>query len=183
MWPSDNFRFGVSYAYSDFEGNDADITIGTADAPAVNFVADSNTSQPFGDVDTRTHNFGVNVDTKIADGFNFSGWAGLTIANTNAAVNEEVKLINWAANFVFPDLFAEGNRGSLSVGQVPYIFDSGNLNIDDGTSPNFLAEAQYQFKVSKYIKITPGVIAVINANNTSSNDVIVIPVVRTTFKF
>ena len=108
---------------------------------------------------------------------------GLGIAPTSAKAGSEVKLINWAANFIFPDLFAEGNRGSISVGQAPYIIDGGDLNISDGQDPNFLVEAQYQFKVSKNIKLSPGVIVAINANNTAQNDPIFIPVLRTTFKF
>ena len=193
--PTENLRFGLAYARSQYRGSTTDITRGTADAPATGQtlatpLGSSDTSEPFGNVDTTTDNFGLNIDAKISDGFNFSGWAGLTLARSsdatvqaNGVQSSEVKLINWAANFVFPDLFVEGNRGAISVGQVPYIFDNGNLNIDDGNDPNFLVEAHYQFKVSKNIKITPGVIAVINANNTSSNDVIVSPLVRTTFKF
>ena len=69
------------------------------------------------------------------------------------------------------------------MGQAPYIIDGGNLNISDGQDPNFLFEAQYQIKVSKNIKVSPGVIVVVNAENTDENGPIFIPVLRTTFKF
>ncbi len=184
--PTDNLRFGLSYARSQYRDITTDITRGTADSPTnqQELFASSDTSEPFGNVDTTTDNFGLNIDAKITNDLNFSGWAGLTLArDASSAPDNDVKLINWAANFVFPDLFAEGNRGAISVGQVPFIFNSGTANIDDGNNPNFLVETQYQVKVSDNIKITPGVIAVINANNTSSNDVIITPIVRTTFKF
>ena len=196
--PGDKFKFGAQYAFSRFEGGGVNITNSTADAPTN---IGSSTLRPFGEVDTIAHNFGLNVEFQPSDRFIFAGWAGLTLASAednlvaalgddlgvapNAGITggEEVKLINWAANFIFPDLFAEGNRGSLSVGQAPYIIDGGSLGVSDGQDPNFLFEAQYQFKVSKFIKISPGVIAVINANNSSQNDPIFIPIIRTTFKF
>ena len=197
--PGDKLKIGAQYAFSRFEGSDVNLTNSTADAPT-NLGGDSTTLQPFGDVDTIAHNVGLNVEFQPSDRFIFAGWAGLTFASAEddvaTALNEglgvtpdagvtgsEVKLINWAANFIFPDLFAEGNRGSFSVGQAPYIIDGGALNVSDGQDTNFLFEAQYQFKVSDFIKISPGVIAVVNANNTSENDPIFIPVIRTTFKF
>ena len=197
--PNSKLKLGAQYAFRRLEGNDVNLTNSTADAPT-NLGGDSSTLQPFGDVDTIAHNFGLNVEFQPSDRFIFAGWAGLTLASAednvttalgtglgiapnNANAGSEVKLINWAANFIFPDLFAEGNRGSISVGQAPYIIDGGDLGISDGQDPNFMVEAQYQFKVSKYIKVSPGVIVAINANNTSQNDPIFIPVLRTTFKF
>ena len=197
--PNSKLKLGAQYAFRRLEGNDVNLTNSTADAPT-NLGGDSSTLQPFGDVDTIAHNFGLNVEFQPSDRFIFAGWAGLTLASAednvttalgtglgiapnNANAGSEVKLINWAANFIFPDLFAEGNRGSISVGQAPYIIDGGDLGVSDGQDPNFMVEAQYQFKVSKYIKVSPGVIVAINANNTSQNDPIFIPVLRTTFKF
>ncbi len=202
--PGDNLKIGAQYAFSRFEGNDVNLTNSTADAPT-NLGGGSSTLQPFGDVDTISHNVGLNIEFQPSDRFIFAGWAGLTLASVednvatalalpqadgglgltpNAGVDSsEVKLINWAANFIFPDLFIEGNRASFSVGQAPYIIDGGDLNISDGQDSNFLFEAQYQFKVSDNIKVSPGVITVVNANNTSQNDPIFIPVVRSTFKF
>ena len=194
--PNDSLKIGAQYAFSRFEGNDVNITNSTSDAPTN---IGSNNTEPFGEVDTIAHNFGLNVEFQPSDRFIFAGWAGLTLASTEDNVatalgadlgiapvgvnGSEIKMLNWAANFIFPDLFAEGNRFSFSVGQAPYIIDGGALDISDGQDPNFLFEAQYQFKVSKFIKISPGVIAIVNANNTSQNDPIFIPVVRTTFKF
>ena len=197
--PRDDLRFGFQYAFSNFKGSGVNLTNSTADAPT-NLGGDSNTLQPFGDVDTIAHNFGFNVQYQPVDKFIFAGWVGLTLAHCQDAIaaclvedlglapgvgvtDSEVKLINWAANFIFPDALVEGNRASLSVGQAPYIIDGGALDISDGQDPNILVEAQYQVKVNKFIKISPGVIVVINAENTGANDPIIIPVIRTTFKF
>ena len=187
-----------------FEGENVNITESTADAPtnldAIAPASSSSTLQPFGDVDTEAHNIGFNIQWQPADAFIFAGWAGLTFASAQdgaaAALpadlgltpgpgvdSSTVTLINWAANFIFPDLLAEGNRGSLSVGQAPYIIGGGDLDISDGEDPNFLFEAQYQIKLSKNIKLSPGVIVVVNAENTAENGPIFIPVLRTTFKF
>ncbi len=181
---SEKLRFGVQYARSEFRGG-ADITNDTGDAPTTpgGLGLGGDTSDPFDGADTSTDNFGFNIDAEIAKFVHFSGWTGLTLARSQEIDNSEIKLINWAANFIFPDLLAEGNRGSLSVGSQPFIFDSGDLNIDDGANPNITAEAQYQFKVNDNIKISPGVIVIFRANNTESNDPIFVPIIRTTFKF
>ncbi len=177
--PTDDIGIGIQYARSEYKAG-ADITQDTGDAPTTNGF---DTSSPFGAVDTTTDNFGLSFNAKVTDGFHVSGWGGLTLARDPAVANSEVKLLNWAANLIFPDLLLEGSRGSLSVGQQPFIIDSGNLGIDDGNNPNITAEAQYQFQVNDNIKISPGLIVIFNANNTSSNDPIFVPVVRTTFKF
>ncbi len=184
---SERLRFGVQYARSEFRGS-PDITSDTGDAPTTGggLGPGGDTSDPFDGLDTTTDNFGFSVDSKIADFLHFSGWAGLTLARSPELVDSEVKLINWAAQFILPDLFAEGNKASISVGQQPYIFDRGNLNgtgVTDGSNPNFIAELQYQFQVNDNINVTPGVIMVVNPNNTSSNDPIFIPIIRTTFSF
>lgn len=200
--PTENLRIGVNYAYKNFEGSDVDLTQGTGDAPT-NLGGDSRIDQPFGDIDTIAHNAGLSIQFQPTDGFIFAGWAGVTLASAqdgvgaisdpaglgagfvpNLGVNSsQITAINWAANFIFPDLFAEGNRGSVSVGQAPFIIDGGDLNISDGQDPNFLVEAQYQFKVSKFIKISPGVIVVVNPENTANNGPVFIPLIRTTFSF
>ncbi|MGF1604397.1 MAG: iron uptake porin [Thermosynechococcaceae cyanobacterium] len=189
--PTKNLRLGLNYSRSEYRGTGTDITRGTADSPTnqTALFPSSDTSEPFGNLDTTTDNFGVNIDAQITKGIHFSGWAGLTLARSQDASaiagvsNSQVTLLNWAANLIFPDLFIEGNRGSISFGQPPFIVDGGQIGIDDGTSPTFLTEAQYQFKVSKNIAVTPGVIIVINPNSTASNQPIFIPIVRTTFKF
>ncbi|WP_299487813.1 iron uptake porin [Acaryochloris sp. IP29b_bin.137] len=178
--PTDDIGIGIQYARSRYTGGDIDITQDTGDA--ITSIG-TDTSDPFGGLDTTTDNFGISAQAKITDGFHVSGWGGLTLARANAVANSEVKLLNWAANLIFPDLLLEGSRGSLSIGQQPFIVDAGTFGIDDGDDPNFTAEAQYQFKVNDNIKISPGLIVIINPNNTSSNDPIFIPVIRTTFKF
>lgn len=184
---SEKLRFGVQYARSEFRGG-ADITNDTGDAPTTGggLGPGGDTSDPFDGLDTTTDNFGFNVDAEIAKFLHFSGWAGVTLARSPELEDSQITLLNWAANFIFPDLFGEGNRGSLSVGQQPFIIDTGNLNgtgITDGAQDNITAEAQYQFKVNDNIKISPGVIVIFQANNTDSNDPIFVPVIRTTFKF
>ncbi|MEO0374368.1 MAG: iron uptake porin, partial [Cyanobacteria bacterium P01_A01_bin.17] len=184
---SEKLRFGAQYARSEFRGG-ADITNDTGDAPTTGggLGPGGDTSDPFDGLDTTTDNFGFNVDAEIAKFLHFSGWAGVTLARSPELEDSQVTLLNWAANFIFPDLFAEGNRGSLSLGQQPFIIDTGNLNgtgITDGAQDNITAEAQYQFKVNDNIKISPGVIVIFQANNVDSNDPIVVPVIRTTFKF
>jgi hypothetical protein len=198
--PSDNLKFGLQYLFSNFEGSGVNLTASTADAPT-NLGGDSTTLQPFGDIDTQAHNFGASVEFQPFDGLIFAGWAGVSLAYAQdgaaaiaspdglpgliipAGADSQITLLNWAAQLIFPDLLAEGNRGSLSVGQAPYIIDGGDLNISDGEDPNFLVEAQYQFKVNKNIRLSPGVIIVINAENTAENGPIFIPVLRTTFSF
>lgn len=181
--PTDDIGVGIQYARSKYQGgalSTPDITQDTGDAPTTNGF---DTSSPFGDVETVSDNFGIAFNAKVTDGFHVSGWGGLTLARDPAIANSEIKLLNWAANLIFPDLLLDGSRGSLSIGQQPFIIDSGDLGIDDGDNPNITAEAQYQFKVNDNIRISPGLIVIFRANNTSSNDPIFVPVIRTTFKF
>ncbi|ABW25128.1 iron uptake porin [Acaryochloris marina] len=183
--PTDDIGIGVQYSRNEYTAGNVDITSDTGDAPVLTggLALGGDTSDPFNGLETITDNFGLSFNARVVDGFHVSGWGGLTLARTPDIANSQIKLLTWAANLVFPDLLLEGGRGSLSFGQQPYIIDGGNLNIDDGTSSNFTAEAQYQFKVNDNIKISPGLIVIFNANNTSSNDPIFIPVIRTTFKF
>ena len=132
--PAKNLRLGVQYAFANFEGDGVNLTASTADAPT-NLGGDSSTLQPFGDVDTQSHNFGFNVQYQPVDQFIFAGWAGLTLASpedgsalalpvglgvTPTDVSgDQVTLINWAANLIFPDLLAEGNRGFSVCGSSP----------------------------------------------------------------
>ncbi len=183
--PTEDIGIGVQYARNEFSAGNVDITSDTGDAPVLTGGLDlgGDTSDPFNGLETITDNFGLSFNARIVDGFHVSGWGGITLARTPDITDSQITLLNWAANLIFPDLFLEGSRGSLSIGQQPYIIDGGTLDIDDGTSSNFTAEAQYQFKVNDNIKISPGLIVLFNANNTSSNDPIFIPVIRTTFKF
>lgn len=183
--PTDDIGIGIQYSRNEYTAGNVDITSDTGDAPVLTggLALGGDTSDPFNGLETITDNFGLSFNARVLDGFHVSGWGGLTLARTPDIANSQIKLLTWAANLIFPDLLLEGGRGSLSFGQQPYIIDGGNLGIDDGTSSNFTAEAQYQFKVNDNIKISPGLIVIFNANNTSSNDPIFIPVIRTTFKF
>ncbi|MGR3277439.1 iron uptake porin [Acaryochloris marina NIES-2412] len=185
--PTEDIGIGVQYSRNEYTAGNVDITSDTGDAPTTSLAPINggfgDTSDPFNGLETITDNFGLSFNARVVDGFHVAGWGGLTLARTPDIANSRITLLNWAANLVFPDLLLEGSRGSLSFGQQPYIIDGGTLGIDDGTSSNFTAEAQYQFKVNDNIKISPGLIVIFNANNTSSNDPIFIPVIRTTFKF
>lgn len=75
-----------------------------------------------------------------------------------------------------PDLFIEGARGAIAVGQ-PFI----ESNVGNTTQTNL--EAFYRIPLSENIAITPDIQFVFNPNNNSANNTITVGTIRTVFTF
>jgi hypothetical protein len=113
--------------------------------------------------------------------FQLAGWFGYT--NANGGVNGNAEIINYAVQFVFPDLFKEGNLAYFSFGQQPTVvrgFNNGSF-ADGGTG--FTLEAAYKFQINKFISITPGVIYLTRPNQDPTNSGQVVGVLRSAFVF
>jgi hypothetical protein len=92
------------------------------------------------------------------------------------------EILNYAIQFVFPDLFKEGNLAALTFGQQPTVVRGGAGVSADGAT-GFHIEGSYRFQVSKYISITPGVIYLTRPDQGDGNAGQVIGVLRTSFVF
>lgn len=122
---------------------------------------------------TTGNTFGVNAAYAFSPKFTLSGWAGWSdYDGENGADDSE--LVNWAAILGFPDLFAEGNYGSIGIGEFK--------NNDDWFD-NIAAQVIYKFQVSDNISIQPGVAWIPDPLGDDNNDSIFIGNVRTLFSF
>ncbi len=132
-----------------------------------------------------SNSFGLEFLWSPSSSFNLGGWAGYTQADLNDDA-ADADILNYALTLGFPDLFAPGNMGALIVGAEPYLID---LDVDGPDNVNFdedvplHVEALYKLKLSDGITITPGVIWLVNPNQSESTDDIIIGTIRTTFSF
>ncbi|NCJ05268.1 iron uptake porin [Synechococcales cyanobacterium C] len=186
--PSPSVSFGVAYARSFDQATNVGVTSGVGSVLA---------NRPFGNnTATSADHFGLQFTASPASFINLSGWAGYTLARSEVAGdNRKADVLNWAISAQFPDLFREGNLGYVLFGQQPYIINSRNIvalanDNNKEPDPNFHLEAGYRFRVNNNINILPGVIVIFNAENGrlgtnrgSTNDTVIVPVIRTTFSF
>jgi hypothetical protein len=180
LQPTKNFGFGVAYVHSFQEDTLVNLTSSTGSSFSANPF-----SAAAGDA-TNADSVGLQFSWKVSQRFNISGWAGYTRANYDgpdpALQGAKADIINWSAQFAFPDLFKKGNLGAIVVGQQPYVFNQNFADARDANS-NFHVEGLYRFQVNDFISITPGVIVVINPENNTQNSIDFVPVIRTTFTF
>lgn len=183
--PVEDIKFAVTYVRSFDEAGNVNATGSTGSSLA---------RRPFtNDFDTSADHFGFQTSFQPADFINLSGWVGYTRArqaNVPSATRSSVELLNWAGSVQFPDLFGEGNLGYVLFGQPPKIINADGLDYDilspdnDGEpDTSYHLEVGYQIALSKFITITPGVLAIFNPEHNNNNDNIFVPVVRSTFKF
>jgi hypothetical protein len=180
LQPTENFGFGVAYAYTFQEEGLVSLSSGTGS---------SFSSNPFSNIgsdSTSANSVGLQFTWQVVPRFNISGWAGYTKANyeggTPGLQGAEADIINWSAQFAFPDLFMKGNLGAIIVGQQPYVFNRNFAALGDPDS-NFHIEGLYRFQINDNISVTPGVIVIVNPENNNANDTDFVPVIRTTFTF
>jgi hypothetical protein len=180
LQPTKSFGFGVAYAHTFQEDGLVSLSSSTGS---------SFSSNPFSNAqsdETSADSVGLQFTWKVVPKFNISGWAGYTRANyegNNVAFqNARADIINWSAQFAFPDLFLKGNMGAIIVGQQPYVFNQNFVTANDPNS-NFHVEGLYRFQINDNISVTPGVIVIVNPENNKNNDTDFVPVIRTTFTF
>lgn len=87
----------------------------------------------------------------------------------------------WMAGLAYRDLLTEGTLLAAAVGQ-PFINSLGSAaGINDATQTNY--ELFFRYPLNDNISITPVLMAVTNANNSSTNSPILQGLIRTTFSF
>lgn len=139
-----------------------------------------------------SNTFGLQFSAKVFEKIYLGGWGGYSNAQTLSTLDGQLTrgsldIWNWALTFAVVDLFAEGNRAGLIVGQQPYVanssvkFTDGTGVTDSNTSMHF--EGFYEFLFGDNIRVTPGLIVITSPDNNSSNSTIFLGVLRTTFIF
>jgi len=121
-----------------------------------------------------SNSFGINAGYAISPKLTLSGWAGWKDENAENGFGPDKDLVNWAAILGFPDLFREGNYGSIAVGEPPN---------NDELADNISAQAIYKMQVSDNISIQPGLAWISNPLGDDDNDSVWIGNVRTVFSF
>ena len=129
-----------------------------------------------------SNSYGLQTTLPISPNLILGGWVGKTSARLIGLGDADIW--NYAVTVALPDLGRKGSMGGLIVGAEPYLTD-----LDVPGDPNFAddipwhVEGFYQYKMSKNIAITPGVIWLLSPNQNSDNNDVVIGTLRTTFTF
>ncbi len=169
--PSDSLDLALTYIYEFQTGDDVNLTGSTSSAIA---------KRPFGRVDTRTHQIGVESALELGDRVILSGFGGVSLAS-EVAGDADATLFTASVNVSFLDIGKEGATFAVLGGIPPKLSDNDGGAEDEDTT--FLIEALYKYPINKNILITPGAFVVINPEGNSDNDTQVVGVLRTTFKF
>jgi hypothetical protein len=128
--------------------------------------------------------FGLSASFQLNPKIVINGSVGYTTANVLSGNRGSVDIWNWAVGLAFPDLFRKGSIAGIVVGMEPKVTNaSSRLNFLEDRDTSLHVEGFYQFQLTDNIAITPGIIWLTAPDHNSSNDGIVIGVIRTTFAF
>ncbi len=147
------------------------------------------------------NHFGLVANYKVNDGFQVGGWIGyanarvLGVDTVGAPTGNrgDVKVLNYAVTFAFPDLLLKGNLGGLVFGMQPRVTDTSNarvaeaIGLPDGRSADrdvgFHIEAFYRIQLNDNISITPGFFWLTAPNHDARNPDAFVGIIRTSFVF
>ncbi|TAD79427.1 MAG: hypothetical protein EA001_04030 [Oscillatoriales cyanobacterium] len=179
-YKSSDSRFGASLFFAHSYYSNDDYQYADEDLAILGGTGTSRTINPFGDNSAISNSVGLQAHYLFSPKFGINSWVGYTKAE-DAQSNDSIDVLNWAVGFVFPDLGKEGNLASLLVGQPPTVISADGVEDDDETPIH--VEALYRWAVNDFISVTPGVIAVFNADTGNDNNTAILGVVRTEFNF
>ena len=168
---SKKFSAGLFYAHSYQSSVESDLALAGG-------VGTANVTDPFDGDSINSDSIGFQTNVMFTPKFGANGWFGYTNARSTDN-DDDLDLITWAVALNFYDLFKEGSFGALVVGQQPTVVSADGADDDDFTPIH--VEALYRYAVNDFISITPGVIAVFNADD--DDDTAILGVVRTEFAF
>ena len=139
-------------------------------------------------VPTVNNSYGLQVSWSISDRIIIGGWGALTKVTTLSTLNNQIEqgtqdIWNWALTLALPDLGKEGNLGGIIIGMEPWVTDSSIENFPEDRDTSLHVEAFYQYQITDYLTLTPGVIWITAPDNNNNNKDLVIGTLRTTFSF
>ncbi|NEQ95542.1 MAG: iron uptake porin [Cyanothece sp. SIO2G6] len=176
--PSRQVGIGLTYAHSYYPSQAVVVSAGTGSRRA---------NAPFSpNVATSANHFGVQSRVRLGNTANLSGWAGVSLANAESSSalvdrGDAATILNWAVSLGLPDVGSEGSLVGLLVGNPPRVLDNdGGPDEDDAT---WHIEAFYRYRLNRHISLIPGVFVLVNPENDSDNDTIVVSSFRTVFQF
>ncbi len=139
-------------------------------------------------VPTVNNSYGVELSWSISDRVVIGGWGGLSKVTTLSTLNNQIDrgtqdIWNWAFTLALPDLGKEGNMAGVILGMQPWVTESSISNFPEDEDTSLHVEAFYQYQVTDYLTLTPGVIWINAPDNNSDNKDLVIGTLRTTLSF
>ncbi|MEB3118526.1 MAG: iron uptake porin, partial [Limnothrix sp.] len=168
----DRFSAGLLYAHSYYSRVDRPFNV-------LGGSGTKNTFNLFKGDSFDSDNIGFQTQYRFSEHFGMHGFFGYTWADSLNNDDANADILTWGVGFTFPDLGKEGSMGALTVGQPPTVVNADGVDEDDNTP--ILVEAMYKFALNDNIYLTPGVVAVFDAND--NGDTAVMGVLRTEFKF
>ncbi|NEP12365.1 MAG: iron uptake porin [Symploca sp. SIO2C1] len=189
--PTDFLTIAGTYAHSYYRGGRVriagDTGSGFANFPFADFVNGGNAA-------TSSNEYGIQANLKFGK-FSVGGWVGYqnVILEETGVFTSNGDLIargtdrdiwNWSANIGIVDVGSKGSKLGFIFGMPPRARGSelpSGVNRDSDTS--YHIEGLYNYKLSKNISITPGVLVILNPEHNDNNDTIFVGTIRTVFKF
>ncbi len=142
-------------------------------------------------IPTASNAFGIEASFQIHPKIVLNGSVGYTQTRTLSSAGGilprgDLDIWNWSVGLAFPDLFRKGSIGGILVGMEPKLTGASAalrnvIGVDRDTSIH--VEGFYQLQLTDNIAITPGIIWLTSPDHNSTNEDIVIGVMRTTFTF
>ena len=176
--PSKNLGIALTYAHAYYIRNSVNITGATGSNNAE--IPFTSTQYASGDP-TSVDEVGSDLQYRLNSKLVVGGWFGAEFAKDQLN-NDKATIINGAGYLAFPDLGKKGGLGMLLVGVPPKAI-SNNQSTRQDTGTSIHVEADYRYPVNNNIFITPGLIAIFNPEQNTSNDTIWEGILRTTFRF
>ncbi len=118
--------------------------------------------------------YGINFDWAMSDRFGIFGRYGYSGYNNTAFGNIQPQY--WMFGLAFPDLFKQGAKAGVAIGQPLVVAQIGNA-----TQTNI--EAFYNYPINNQLRISPILQMISNAGNQSSNEMIFTGTLRMVFSF
>lgn len=169
--PNDKLGIAVTYGYGYERPDRVNLSGSTGSEQA---------QDPFDGAGANAHRMGLQATWRLAERFNIAGWFGSVLSNPQSGDfddGDDAWVWNGAINFSVLDLVREGSHLGVIFGIPPRT----NYRTPDDTT--YFVEALYKYPLTDNISITPGAYVIINPNQNSDNDTIIVGTIRTTFKF
>ncbi len=179
--PSDSLNLALTYVHG---YNQSDTETGSNLANLRTFTAENFTEA----VPTVNNSYGIELSWEISDRIVIGGWGALSKVTTLSTLDNQIDrgtqdIWNWALTLALPDLGKEGNLGGIIVGMEPWVTESSIDNLPEDKDTSLHVEAFYQYQITDYLTLTPGIIWITAPDNNSDNKDLVIGTLRTTFRF
>jgi hypothetical protein len=141
-------------------------------------------NDPFDDTASiiSANSVGLELNAKVQKHLALGGWIGYTHAIADDLPNQPgASILNYAVTAAMPNLGWKGNLGGLIFGQPPKVIQNSLGSDFEDSQTAFHIEAFYRMQITDSLSITPGVFIVTAPEN--GQDLIIMGVVRTTFRF